>query len=171
MAVIGRLNKSTLSAQQKRQVKKALSSSKKVVYVQADDTVANASETHVAIDNLSVPVEKNKVYKFECFLYFTANASGGAQASLTGSTAVNFVTGAWLVDGATASTPTSTVFTAITTESDATEGTAASVLIRGTGTYSPNDDGVLKISGAQAASNDSITVCKKRSWLSVEEIF
>ena len=64
MSVISRLNKSTLSATQKRQVKKALASKSTIKYVTADDTVANASVAHVPIDNLSIPVEKNKVYKF-----------------------------------------------------------------------------------------------------------
>lgn len=172
MSVISRLNKSTLSATQKRQVKKALASKSTIKYVTADDTVANASVAHVPIDNLSIPVEKNKVYKFEVWTHFTnAGGAGGAQISFTGSAAANFINGQWFADSSVAAAATTSVaIAAITDESQAAEGVAAVVWIRGTGVYSPSDDGVFKVAGAQSTSNASDTICKKGSWFSLEEI-
>lgn len=172
MSVISRINKSTLSAAQKRQVKKALASKSTIRYVQADDTVANASVAHVPIDNLSIPVEKNKVYKFEVWTHFTnAGGAGGAQISFTGSATANWINGQWITDSAVAATTTTSVaISGITVESQAAEGVAAVVWIYGTGTYSPADDGVFKVAGAQSTSDASDTICKKGSWFSLEEI-
>ncbi len=171
MAVDARINKSTLSATQKRQVKKALKASGTTVYVNADQTLTQSSTTHQAITSLKVPVEKYKTYKFTAWVHATADAGDGAQVSFTGSATADFIKGVWSTDGATASTPTSTLISGITVESDATEGTAAQVLVTAFGTYRPSVDGYLQLAAAQAVSGATDTVIKKGSWLSVEEIF
>lgn len=167
---IERINKSSLSMRARRQLKEAVKSRIKVAYVDADQTLTQSNTTHEAVTDLKIPVSKYKTYQFEAFVYCTADAGDGAQVSFTGSAAADFITGAFLTDGATASTPTSTVFTAITTESDATEGTAASVLVRAVGTYRPSADGYLQVAAAQAVSGATDTVVKKGSFLKLVEV-
>lgn len=171
MSVISRINRTGLTTVQKRQMKAALTSASKTVYVSSDQTLTQSSTTHQAVTELKVAVQRNKTYKVTGWVHATADAGDGAQVSFTGSATANWINGAFSTDGATASTPTSTLISAITTESDATEGTAAQVLVSINATYSPSDNGFIQLAAAQAVSGATDTVIKKGSFLTVEEIF
>ena len=170
MGAISRINKSSLNQRTKTQLRKALTENSTIKYVTADVTLAQSATTHAAVTGLSIPVKSGKIYKWDVWVYSTADSGDGVQISLTGSATAGFVYGQWVADGATAATPTSTYVSAITTESDATEGTAAAVLITGTGTYSPSVDGYFKLAAGQAVSGATDTVIKKGSYLQLTEV-
>jgi hypothetical protein len=171
MGAINRINKSPLSQRNKQVLRNALKDASTTKYLTADQTLAQSSAAHVAVTGCAIPVQAGKVYRWNVFVYSTAgSASGGTQISFTGSATAGFIAGMFSTDGATASTPTSTVVSAITTESDATEGGATTVLVTGTGTYSPSVDGFFKLAAGQAASHASDSVIKKGSYVQLTEI-
>lgn len=170
MSAISRINKSGLTMRARNQLRNSRKESASIKYVTSDVTLTQSAVTHAAVTGLSIPVKAGTVYKWDAWVYSTADAGDGVQVSLTGSATANWVYGQWSTDGATAATPTATYVSAITTESDETEGTAAAVLITGTGTYSPSVDGYFKLAAGQAVSGATDTVIKKGSYIRLEEV-
>lgn len=170
MGVISRINKSPLNQRAKSVLRKVFKTASAIRATTADVVLTQSSTTHALVTGLSVPVEANKVYQFEACVTMTADSGDGGQISFTGSAAANYINGVFVSDGATASTPTFTVISAITTESDDTECTAAAVRVLAFGTYSPSVDGNFQVAAAQVVSGATDTTVLKGAYLKVTEV-
>ena len=161
MPINSRINKSSLSAKQKRQVRAAFKAASNVAVLASDYTHTQSNTTLANISGFSLPVVGGKTYIYTISLVCTGNASGGAQFGVTGPTA-SFVTGQVQVDGTSAG---STSLASITAGA-----TAAAVELLAIGTYKPSTDGTFQIQAAQNASHASDTKVLAGSFVKLEEV-
>lgn len=165
MPVISRLNKSTLSQKQKRQVRKGLRESALTAVLPTTYTHTQSNTTLASISNFSVPVVKDTTYVFDICLIGVANASGGIKFGVTAPTAT-FCVGQVMLDNGT--TFASTVATNLA--GVAGGSTAVAVEIFATGTYRASADGRFQIQAAQNASNASNSTILAGSYLRLTEV-
>lgn len=172
MGAISRINKSSLNQRTKTQLRKALLENSTIKYLAADFAPAQSSVVQLPVTGLSIPVYAGKVYKFDAFIRFTAaTASDGFACSFTGSATADFISGVFNLDGGIAATTTiSTIITAITTTSSATEGVVAAGVVTATGVYRPSVDGYFKVASAQVVSGATASAVKKGSYLQLTEV-
>lgn len=161
MPINSRINKSSLSAKQKRQVRAAFKAASNVAVLASSYTHTQSNTTLANISGFSLPVVGGKTYIYTISLTCTGNASGGAKFGVTGPTA-SFVTGQVQADG------TSTSSTSLATI--AAGATAAAVELLAIGTYKPSTDGTFQIQAAQNASHASDTVVLAGSFVKLEEV-
>lgn len=161
MPINSRINKSSLSAKQKRQVRAAFKAASNVAVLASNYTHTQSNTTLANISGFSLPVVGGKTYIYTISLTCTGNASGGAKFGVTGPTA-SFVTGQVQADG------TSTSSTSLATI--AAGATAAAVELLAIGTYKPSVDGTFQIQAAQNASHASDTVVLAGSFVKLEEV-
>lgn len=161
MPINSRINKSSLSAKQKRQVRAAFKAASNVAILASNYTHTQSNTTLANISGFSLPVVGGKTYIYTISLTCTGNASGGAKFGVTGPTA-SFVTGQVQADG------TSTSSTSLATI--AAGATAAAVELLAIGTYKPSVDGTFQIQAAQNASHASDTVVLAGSFVKLEEV-
>lgn len=162
MPINSRINKSSLSAKQKRQVRAAFKAASNVAVLAPSYTHTQSNTTLANISGFSLPVVGGKTYIYTISLTCTnAGGSGGAKFGVTGPTA-SFVTGQVQVDG------TSTGSTSLATI--AAGATAAAVEFLAIGTYKPSTDGTFQIQAAQNASNASDSVVLAGSFVRLEEV-
>ena len=161
MPINSRINKSSLSAKQKRQVRAAFKAASNVAILASNYTHTQSNTTLANISGFNLPVVGGKTYIYTISLTCTGNASGGAKFGVTGPTA-SFVTGQVQADG------TSTGSTSL--GSIAAGATAAAVELLAIGTYKPSTDGTFQIQAAQNASHASDTVVLAGSFVKLEEV-
>lgn len=161
MPINSRINKSSLSAKQKRQVRAAFKAASNVAVLASNYTHTQSNTTLANISGFSLPVVGGKTYIYTISLTCTGNASGGAKFGVTGPTA-SFVTGQVQADG------TSTGSTSLA--SITAGATAAAVEFLAIGTYKPSTDGTFQIQAAQNASHASDTVVLAGSFVKLEEV-
>ena len=161
MPINSRINKSSLSAKQKRQVRAAFKAASNVAVLASNYTHTQSNTTLANISGFSLPVVGGKTYIYTIALTCTANTSGGAKFGVTGPTA-SFVTGQVQADG------TSTSSTSLATI--AAGATAAAVELLAIGTYKPSTDGTFQIQAAQNASHASDTKVLAGSFVKLEEV-
>lgn len=161
MPINSRINKSSLSAKQKRQVRAAFKAASNVAVLASDYTHTQSNTTLANISGFNLPVVGGKTYIYTIALTCTGNASGGAKFGVTGPTA-SFVTGQVQADG------TSTSSTSLATI--AAGATAAAVELLAIGTYKPSTDGTFQIQAAQNASHASDTKVLAGSFVKLEEV-
>lgn len=161
MPINSRINKSSLSAKQKRQVRAAFKAASNVAVLASNYTHTQSNTTLANISGFNLPVVGGKTYIYTISLTCTGNASGGAKFGVTGPTA-SFVTGQVQADG------TSTGSTSL--GSIAAGATAAAVELLAIGTYKPSTDGTFQIQAAQNASHASDTVVLAGSFVKLEEV-
>lgn len=161
MSVISRINKSTLSATQKKQLRQAAREDQNIkilgtayVHTQENTTLAN-------ITGFKLPVTAGRTYKFTVSLIATGNASGGAKFGITGPTA-SYLIGQVQVDG----TSTSAVSLATLVGG----ATAAAVEIFAVGIYKAVANGDLQVQAAQNASHASDSTILAGSFIQLEEV-
>ena len=161
MPINSRINKSSLSAKQKRQVRAAFKAASNVAVLASDYTHTHSNTTLANISGFNLPVVGGKTYIYTISLVCTGNASGGAKFGVTGPTA-SFVTGQVQADGTSTS---STSLASITAGA-----TALAVELLAIGTYKPSTDGTFQIQAAQNASHASDTKVLAGSFVKLEEV-
>jgi len=161
MPINSRINKSSLSAKQKRQVRAAFKAASNVAVLASNYTHTQSNTTLANISGFSLPVVGGKTYIYTISLTCTGNASGGAKFGVTGPTA-SFVTGQVHGPGTGGG---STSLASITAGA-----TAAAVEFLATGTYKPSTDGTFQIQAAQNASHASDSIVLAGSFVKLEEV-
>ena len=163
MPINSRINKSSLSAKQKRQVRAAFKAASIVAVLASNYTHTQSNTTLANISGFSLPVVGGKTYIYTIALTCTANTSGGAKFGVTGPTA-SFVTGQVQADGtSTSSTSLATITATVASGSTALEFLAI-------GPYKPSTDGTFQIQAAQGSSHASDTVVLAGSFVKLEEV-
>ena len=162
MSAIGRINKSPLSARNKKTLRDVLRKDKKVAVLSSTYTHTQSNTTLANVTGLSVPVEAGVNYRYEIWLLGAANASGGLKFGVTAPTATGTVYGGQtVVSTSTAATSVATIAGGVT---------AAAVPIHASGVYKPSTDGTFQVQAAQNASNASDSTILPGSYLILEEI-
>lgn len=174
MPAIARLNKSTLSQKQKRQVRTALRSASNISVVTSDIvSKATLGTTLVDINSTTAPtadasklrfeVKAGNTYIVEAVLSAVCTTNNGVKLGLTGPTA-------GVIRGRTLDDATYALYDAF---SDVlTEAAAAGTALNGhfLFAYKPTADGVLRVQFAEETSHADTVTIKAGSFLSVREV-
>lgn len=161
MSVISRINKSTLSATQKKQLRASAREGQNIKVLSTDFTQAADDTTLADVTGFYLPVIAGKTYKFTASLILTANAGSGAKFAITGPTA-SYLMGQVQVDG----TSTSAVSLATLVGG----ATAAAVEVFAIGTYKAVANGNFQVQIALNTGTTGDTVCKAGSFIQLEEV-
>jgi hypothetical protein len=163
--VTARINKSSLNAKQKRQVKEAFRRRSQMAVLGTSYVHAQSNTTLASVSGFSVPVKANTTYQYEIQLYGTGNASGGLKFGVVAPTALS-VYGAQTV----LATAASAVTAATSVATIAGGVTAANVTVFASGVYKPGADGLFQIQAAQNASHASDSTLLTGSFVRLTEV-